>query len=505
MSEKYLDKIKNIVVVMLENRSFDSMLGWLYEDEAPPRQQEFEGLHKSMWCPLDNIDTDGVPFTEKVPIHKNGASTWKYNTETKHPVSYTLPDPDPGEGFKDTNDQLFGHYNVASEYPPEPTNMGFVNNYNRAMLYGTYSFGDKPTDPREIMTTYTPEQLPVLSTLAKKYAVCDQYHCSVPSQTLPNRDFIHAATSTGFVNNQPEATCDARTVYNQIEDAIKAGRSDLSWKVYGSNPLDPNDRSYDEDKAGHEKNSDFFSLTRVIMSQLHDSSLDKNFQTMDDFYDDCKYGSLPRYSFLEPIFHGEDQCDQHPPSDVRAGEKFLADIYNALVDSRQWNDTLLVITYDEHGGCFDHVAPPKATPPCKDMPAGQDGFLFNRFGVRVPTVLVSPYIEEGTVCRSGTYTPFDHTSVIATARKLFNLGESLTERDAKAPDLGIALKLDEPRTDKVALEPIPFEKKAVRHHDLHNVLESALAKLSGEVRKEEEDLIEFLYKAYNRYFYKSQK
>jgi len=500
MSTKNLDKIKNIVVVMLENRSFDSMLGWLYEDN-----KDFEGLNKNMWCPLDNIDTNGVPFTEKVPIHKNGESTWKYGQETKHPVSFTLPAPDPGEGFKDTNDQLFGHYNIANEYPPEPTNSGFVNNYNRAMLYGTYSFGDKPTDPREIMTTYTPDQLPVLSALALKYAVCDHWHCSVPSQTLPNRDFIHAATSTGFVNNQPESLCDAKTIYNQIEEAINQGRVDLSWKIYGSNPLVKTDRSYKSDKDGHEENSDYFSLTRVIMSKLHDSKLDKNFQTMDNFYDDCKNGDLPRYSFLEPIFHGEDQCDQHPPSDVRSGEKFLADIYNSLVDSPQWNDTLLVITYDEHGGCFDHIAPPEATAPSKDKPAGQDNFLFNRFGVRVPTVLVSPYIKEGTICRPKGYVPFDHTSVISTARELFKLNEPLTERDAKAPDLGIALQLDTPRKDKVELKPLDYDKKDNGYHQLHSLIEKALSNLSGTDKEKEEELIEYIYKSYKTFFYNSKK
>ena len=504
-STKNLEKIKNIVIVMLENRSFDSMLGWLYEKEAPPRGQEFDGLREDMWNPLDNIDANGIPFVEKVPIHKNGTSTWKFGKEIKHPVDFSLPNPDPGEGYKDTNHQLFQHYNVAREYPVGPTNFGFVNNYKNAMLYGTYSFGDKPTDPREIMTTYTPEQLPVLSTLAKKYAVSDRWFCSVPSQTLPNRDFIHAASSDGFVNNRPNAICDKKTIYNQIQEAIENGRDDLSWKVYGSNPLNKNDRSYKSNEVGHEENKDYFSLTRVIMSQLHPAKFDKNFETLNDFYEDCKEGNLPRYSFIEPIFHGEDQNDQHPPSDVRAGDRLLGNIYNHLADSPQWNDTLLVITYDEHGGCFDHVAPPSAVPPEKEPKPGQDGFLFNRLGVRVPAVLVSPYIPENTVCRPGKYGHFDHTSVIATARELFDLKESLTERDKAAHHLGVALQLDEPRADKVKLHPLAYEKIDVGTHDLHRLMEESLSKITGIYRKENEDIIPFIYKTYHTQFYGAHK
>ena len=503
MISQNLEKIKNIVVVMLENRSFDMMLGWLYADEKPLRGQAYEGLNKHIWNPLNNIDADGIAFIEKVPIHKNGESSWKYGKEIKHPVDFTLPNPDPGEGFKDTNEQLFEYYQVANEYPPEPTNRGFVNNYNKAMLYGAYSFGDEPTNPRKIMTTFTPEQLPVLSTLAKKYAVCDQWFCSVPSQTLANRDFVHAATSTGQVNNHPNSICNAKTIYNLIEEAIDEGRTDLSWHIYGSNPLNKKDYSFKDNQVGHEQNSDYFSLTRVIMSELHDSKFDKNFRTINNFYDDCKSGELPRYSFLEPIFHGEEQNDQHPPQDVRAGEQFLADIYNHLVDSPQWQETLLVITYDEHGGCFDHVPPPKATPPAKDSP-GQDSFLFNRLGVRVPTVLVSPFIEEGTICRAGDNKYFDHTSIISTARLLFGFDKPLTDRDAAAPDLGSALNLNQARTDKVILKPQAYEKKDAGANDLHKTIAVTLSNLIAVDIEEGQDSIEFSYKAYSQFFYEKK-
>lgn len=489
-----LDKIRNIVVLMLENHSFDNMLGWLYENEAPPDGQSFDGLHSGIWNPLNNRDSNGVPFVEKVYVHKNGTPRYFHGRRIEQSVDYTLPNPDPGEGFIDTNQQLFQHDEVARYYPPEPTNMGFVNNYLVANLYGTYSFNDPAADPRSIMITYTPEQLPVLSTLAKSYAVCDRWFCSVPSQTLPNRDFIHAATSTGNVNNRPHAVCDATTIYNKIEDAIDAGRKDLSWGIYGNNPM------MSADRHGAESDPDYFSLTRLILSKLHDPRFTKNFHTLDRFFTDCEGGTLPRYCFLEPNFCGRDQNDQHPPADVRAGEQLIADIYNHLVDSPRWRETLLVITYDEHGGCFDHVAPPQATPPDPAQPPGQLGFIFNRLGPRVPSVLVSPYIRAGTVCRPEGHIPFDHTSVLATARRLFGLDAPLTERDKHAPDLGIALNLDSPRSDKVTLKPLPYEPARRNYHDLHEVIADTVGKLTGRQRQESEDPMEFATKNFGKLF-----
>lgn len=497
--EKLQKTIKHIVVLMLENRSFDNLLGWLYENESPPRGQQFEGLNPGMWNPLDNIDPDGVPFVEKVYVRKNGAPVKTRHAKqlSSSAPDFTLPDPDPGEGFKDTNHQLFQHYNVALEYPPEPTNMGFVNNYANAMLYGTYGFGDAPTDPREIMTCYTPEQVPVLSTLAREFAVCDQWFCSVPSQTLPNRDFIHAATSTGYVNNSPKSMCDAKTIFNQIQEAIDGGRKDLSWEIFGSNPLS----TKPGDEAGN-FGQNHFSLTRVIMTQLHDARFNQNFGTLDDFKEKCRNGDLPSYSFLEPDLHGPTQNDQHPPSDIRAGDQLIADLYNAVKDSPAFSETLLVITYDEHGGCYDHVPPPGgAKNPDPENRPGQDGFLFNRFGVRVPTVLISPYIEAGTVARPDGFTPFDHTSVIATVQKCFGLDGHLTARDAAAPDLSCVLTLETPREDVPVVQPLPHEiPDANDVNALHRVIENALTQLTGQPRPDEKNLFEFIVESYQKYF-----
>jgi phospholipase C len=497
--EKLRSTIKHVVVLMLENRSFDNLLGWLYSDEAPPHGQQFEGLNYNLWNPLENIDSDGVRFTEKVPVEKNGQVKKFRGKTVPNPVDFTLPKPDPGEGFRDTNYQLFHHYTVAQAYPPPPLNMGFVENYQNAMLYGAFSFGDEPSNPRDIMKCYTSEQTPVLSELARSFAVCDQYHCSVPSQTIPNRDFVHAATSTGHVNNSPVATCDAHTIFNQLQEAIDKGRTDLSWGVFGNNIS-----SNSNDKDG-QFDGDHFSLTRLIMTQLHDPRFNKNFSTLDVFEGLCKLGALPSYSFLEPTYGGDGQNDQHPPSDIRPGEKLMADIYNMIKQSPAFAETLFIITYDEHGGCYDHVPPPSgAKNPDSSNPAGQDGFTFNRFGVRVPCVVVNPYIKAGLIARPDGYTPFDHTSIIKTIQNCFNLEGHLTERDKAAPDLSCLLILDKPRQEDIPeVRPLEWPEEAQQNevNELHRLIASVMEGLTNaDAPEEEEKLLEFIQSSYNSLF-----
>jgi phospholipase C len=389
-----LGHIKHVIVLMLENRSFDNLLGWLYHDTPPLRGQRFAGLTRDLWCPLDNIDAFGMPFVEKVPVRKNGEKPPHARGPVAGRPDFTLPAPDPGEGYHYTNHQLFQRYEVSTQFTPEPTNQGFVNDYRDALLYNTYSFGEPPTDPREIMTCYTPDQVPVLSELARQFAVCDQWFGSVPSQTLPNRHFTHAATSDGQVDNSHEP-CRSPTIFNRIQDAIAGGRSDLSWRVYCGTAKDRSTGKVT-----------LFSLTRLVMERLHDSTLDPNFEPIEEFYKAAAAGTLPTYAFLEPQIHAPGANDQHPPQDVRWGDRLIADVYRALASSPQWEQTLLVITYDEHGGCYDHVPPPGgAAPPVRGGAPGQFGFGFDRFGVRVPTVLVSPWIEPGTVCRAPGRTP----------------------------------------------------------------------------------------------------
>lgn len=498
---KLQSTIKHIVVLMLENRSFDNLLGWLYDEEAPPHGQNFEGLTKDLWNPLNNIDSDGIPFIEKVLIEKNGQSKKRFGQPIPNPVDFTLPSPDPGEGFKDTNHQLFLKYNVAQQYPPPAINMGFVQNYQNAMLYGAFSFGDDPVNPRAIMKCYTPEQTPVLSKLARSFAVLDHYHCSVPSQTIPNRDFVHAATSTGHVNNSPDVQCDAKTIFNQIQKEIDNGNKDLSWRIYGNN--DFNNKKKKQDEPGR-FDGDHFSLTRLVMTELHDPKYNENFGTLADFNKKCESGDLPSYSFLEPNYGGSGQNDQHPPSDIRAGEKLIADIYNMVKNSPAFESTMLIITYDEHGGGYDHVPPPGgAKNPYLDKRAGQDGFQFNRFGVRVPCVVVNPFIVPGLIGRPSGYIPFDHSSIIKTIQNCFNLKDSLTERDKAAPDFSCLLGLDEARKKDIPdVKPLKWKVKAGDAHvnDLHHLIGKILESMTGKSKPSESDLLEYIHLNYKTLF-----
>jgi phospholipase C len=177
-----------------------------------------------------------------------------------------------------------------------------------------------------------------------------------------------------------------------------------------------------------------------------------HFGVFSDFKTAAAAGSLPAFTFLEPDFASTGNS-QHPNYDVALGEALIHDTYEALRTGPAWNQTLLVVTYDEHGGCYDHVAPPDgATPP--DSAIGEFGFDFRRFGVRVPTILVSPWIEAGSVFRTSEPTPFDHTSVLATLERRFGL-PALTARDAAAPDVGDAFTLASPRTDDPLAGVVP--------------------------------------------------
>jgi phospholipase C len=199
--------------------------------------------------------------------------------------------------------------------------------------------------------------------------------------------------------------------------------NNIGWSIYG----------YDQDP-----------LTRQDFTDTTDAD-DSHFGLFTDFQAAAAAGTLPAYTFLEPSW-GASGNSQHPNYNVALGEQLIHDVYYALRNVPSWNDTLLIITYDEHGGCYDHVPPPSgATPP--DNSAGEFGFDFTRFGPRVPAVLVSPLIAPGTVFRAPAgAVPLDHTSILKTVETRWNL-PALTARDAAASDLGAVLTLSVPRTD----------------------------------------------------------
>jgi phospholipase C len=383
-------RIEHVVVLMLENRSFDCMLGGLY-----PNRTDFDGLRGNESNPWHR--DDGI--VEQIPVWNTGAQT---------PEEATIPDPDPGELFEDIVMQIYGLHPDGT-----PRMNGFVDNYMRQPPNG------KPPEPRAVMHYFVPEQLPVLSTLARSFGVSDCWFASAPCETWPNRLFAHTGQSGGQLDN----TAIPRpfflpTVFRRLETR---GRT---WKVY------------------------FHDVPQTAALADVWLRIPTHFRFFDpEFLADAASGTLPNYSFVEPryftsrILHHVPN-DAHPPHNVAYAEQLVANLYNAVRAGPAWDRTLLVVVFDEHGGCYDHAVPPAAAP--AGRPA-RNGFTFDRFGPRVPAVIISPYVQAGSIVRPPEGAPpFDHTSFIATLNAVFDLGSALSPRAAAAPNLISALQLEQP-------------------------------------------------------------
>jgi phospholipase C len=400
-AKNHLDKIDHIVMLMLENRSFDQLLGFLYQDthNKSPAGHDFDGLTGEEWNPDD--------LGRKVKVYKIDA-------QEQHP--YLMPGADPGEGFQNTNYQLFS--TDDPEHGATATNQGFVINFKSAIesdLAKHYKDTLPGTEPHEIMGMYTPDLLPILSGLAKGYAVCDAWFASAPTMTMPNRAFALAGTSQGHLDDHVKIfTCPS--IFGRLTD------KKIDWAIFGYN-RDP--------------------LTRQDFPDTQHAP-DSHFGHFRDFQERAADGTLPAFTFLEPSWDATGNS-QHPNYDVAKGEQLIHDTYYAVRNGKSWASTLLIITYDEHGGNYDHVAPPwEATPP-GDGTVGEFGFDFTRFGLRVPAVLVSPLIEKGSVFRAASG-HVDHTSVLRTIHDRWGTAP-LTKRDAAAASLAGVITLSEPRQD----------------------------------------------------------
>lgn len=380
-------EIGHVVVLMLENRSFDSMLGQLHSASAA-----FSGLVGDEV----NIWHRG---TEQQPIQ-----VW--TDPSLGPANLTIPDPNPGELFTDIQMQLHGLNADGSLKAGLPDMSGFVDSYMRQTAT------NPAPDPYSVMHYFSPNHVPVISQLARSFGVSDTWHASAPCQTWANRFFTHCGTAGGYLNNSPtHFPYLMETVFNRLSG------TGASWRIY----------FHDIPQAS--------TLSRIWADAI------THFEPFERFESDAAGGALPNYSFIEPRYFpnallGTVPNDEHPPHNLSYGEQLIAAVYNAVRSGPGWPNTLLIITYDEHGGCYDHVSPPPAIPPGGPYP---DGYTFDSFGVRVPTVIVSPYIAPGKIIRPNGPTPFDHTSIIATLRDLYRF-QPLTARDAAAPSLLPALQ-----------------------------------------------------------------
>jgi phospholipase C len=203
-------------------------------------------------------------------------------------------------------------------------------------------------------------------------------------------------------------------------------------------------------------------VPQSIILEHHWRSLE-HFKRFEKFYADLEKGELATYSFIEPRFlnfHQWKATDQHPPHDVRFGEYLIAEVYDTLRNSQFWEKSLLVILYDEHGGFFDRVPPPDSLPSPDGKKSKHPPFDFTRLGVRVPAILVSPFVEKGQV----DSTIYEHSSLPTTIKTLFNLPEGLTARDKAANTFEKNLSRNIPRSNTPLTLPVPGEPEEARRH-----------------------------------------
>jgi phospholipase C len=474
-------KFDHLIVLMMENRSFDSLLGYLYHPDnvppfdQPPDGQVFNGIYQAFMT--DSVVQNPVPSEYQEIL----GTTIKVH-RAKDLVDFTCPiDVDPDHNYTDVQYQIYSYDYFDSIGSPcqsfnPPDNswkrfmMGFVKNYINSTVSQYGSSGVTKDRIDKIMACYSPcapkddpngqyAIAPVINTLAVNFAVCDNWHASVSSPTFCNRSFLHSAQSNGWVGNfgRP-GQWSANTAITIFEKLLIANFNGLfdsknAWRVYHER-LDPN----------------------PLVFQLHPNIDQYNRPpyraSMEQFYADAQTGNLPAYSFIEPRIvtidiSGLPPDDEHPICDLRIGENLINDVFHAIASSPCWERTLLVIIYDEHGGIFDHVIPPSAVPPQSyNSNDTECGFTFDRFGVRVPAVLISPYIESRRVFHPNQ--PVDHTSVIKTLCNRWGISWPSNGRLDTACDLADVLTLDTPRS----VEPISLPLWSLPSKPVTNKLNS---------------------------------
>jgi phospholipase C len=424
---------------MLENRSFDHLLGF---------------------SQIQGKDPSGSPTKLEGLTGRESNPSSRGDTITVSSPADFLMDYGPGHEFSDAKEQICGKGGTYSSPAPSPgqndpniRNSGYVSNFSRY----------NPKNPESIMKCFSPAQLPVLTTLAKEFTVCDHWFSSMPGPTWPNRFFVHAASSGGL-DDSPSFSrefksilydgfkFDNGTIYDQLDNDKR------DWMIYSGD--------------------EFPQVLSIAGMRAH---LAKHFRPFSQFKQDVTDPQFSEsYVFMEPDYHAftgkfRGGTSQHPSDDVTSGERLLKDIYESIRNSPHWEKSLLVVTYDEHGGFYDHVVPPATVHPgdsISDPGNNHNNFDFRQLGVRVPTLIISPLVAKGTV----DHNTYDHTSVLATVEELFKLGR-LTKRDGTAQTLNHLFKLKAPRTDAPLILPNPAVSGYVHKEKTGNSVATRLSEL----------------------------
>jgi phospholipase C len=408
---RHQGRIKHLFVLMLENRSYDHLLGF--------------------------AEISGTDAATGAPTSADGLTGKEFNTYhgVKYPVVKGAPDVTvaPRHEFGDALEQLCGRY---AQHPnggpyPEVSNTGFVS----SLAHGY------PKRPGDVMRCFDPDDLPILTRLAREFAVCDRWFCSMPGPTEPNRYFLHGATSNEYDESPPtwkivESSTDHFGGIDfkggNIFDALhKAG---VKTRIYGGDnfpvvgQLEGVSNTFDV--------HDFPDLAR----DLQDPDFDYGFIHIEPKYFDA-FGELLDHDF-------GNGNSQHPSGGVAAGERLIKATYEAIRNSPHWESSMLIITYDEHGGFYDHVVPgPAARTGSK---GSVHGFMFDQLGPRVPAVVVSPFTAKATI----EHRLLEHCSVVKTACDLFGVPRLRHARDLGGVcGLLHLAQLPQARTDTPAILP----------------------------------------------------
>ena len=397
-----LDKINHIVVLMMENRSFDHMLGYLSLEGG---RGDINGLTAGMANSAKG---------ESYPIH--------HLSSTRIPT----PDWDPDHSGAATDLQMGGNQ---------------MNGFAESFAYTLDGRKVPNPDPGMVMGYYNAGDLPVYDHLAAEFAVCDQWHSSVPGATWPNRLYSVAGSADGSRDDAHPPVYDKASFIRRLDAAGVSWR----WYTYDVGTLRASDSEYLLGSHDHFAYVDKLKLnwqTKLEEELLVD-------EDSASYLEDAAAGNLPQVSWIDPNFkdvnlaHAESN-DDHPPSDVTTGQELVFQVYNALASGPNWQDTLLIVVYDQHGGFDDHVPPPQAP--------DDDQANFGRYGVRVPALIISPWIPRAHVAKE----LYDHTSIAKTILTTFcpaQLAQYPGARTAEALHLGGLLSEQQarPAPDRAAL------------------------------------------------------
>jgi phospholipase C len=375
-----LPEIEHVVVLMMENHSYDNILGML--GRGPGQRPRGDGF---------TLAADGLP-TAANPY-----------TDGRLQRAFRMP----------TTCQLNGQ--------PSQEWTACHNQYDRGKLDGfvrtPISYGTSERVGAVAMGYWTAEDLPLTYALARIFPIGDRWFCSVLSDTDPNRRYLIAATSqgmTGDIGTGPGSSvpdgllgvpAKNGTIFTHLSSA------GITWADY--------------DTTGTEG-------TTMNLYPANDGAYNKtNARNISQFFSDAKAGTLPQFSLLDPNYGTQ---SQENPQNMTVGEGFLGRVIDALRHSPGWRKTILILNYDEHGGYYDHVPPPKALAPDSIPPSVNPGEKtydgFARYGFRVPSMVIGPYAKPNHV----SHVVYDHTSILAFVERKWNL-PAMTKRDANANDL----------------------------------------------------------------------